>query len=341
MSDQSQGEGWWEASDGKWYPPPRPDVPATAPTATPTEPVTQPFDAPADPQAPPPYGPPTGPPLGSSVGSPPGGLPPTGGSPPAAQKSGIGRGPIIGIAAAVLVIIAAIAFFVSRGDGKSENVSASKTDQSDSSDQPDTDTSDTASSSKSSRSGSNKSSSSSSVAIPSGFKQLKNDTEGVSIAVPSDFKQIDPSAFADSSNESAFSAQNPDLAPFLASGNAFLEGSVLAATGATNGKPTVVVVAKSPQKFDPTDSAFTHSLKTELESAGAANLSVNNVSIPAGNALRVALSIDVNGEVTSGTVHEVLHFVTVGETTWGIIGASVGADASGLFDQMAKTFKAS
>jgi hypothetical protein len=239
----------------------------------------------------------------------------------------------------VLVIIAAIAFFVSRGDGKSENVSASKTDQSDSSDQSDTDTSDTTDSTKS-KSGSNRSTSSSSAAIPSGFKQLKNDTEGVTIAVPSDFKEIDPSSFADPSNESAFSAQNPDLAPFLASGNAFLEGSVLAATGATDGKPTVVVVAKSPQKFDPTDSAFARSLKTELQSAGADNLSISNVSLPAGDALRVALSIDVNGEVTSGVVHEVLYFVTIGDTTWGIIGASVGADASGLFDQVAKTFGA-
>ncbi len=31
MSDTSQGDGWWLASDGKWYPPPRPDLPARAP----------------------------------------------------------------------------------------------------------------------------------------------------------------------------------------------------------------------------------------------------------------------------------------------------------------------
>ena len=43
MSDTSQGEGWWLASDGKWYPPtaspapttpvPPPYVPASLPTA--------------------------------------------------------------------------------------------------------------------------------------------------------------------------------------------------------------------------------------------------------------------------------------------------------------------
>jgi len=35
MSDVSQGPGWWEASDGKWYPPeqsPAAQVPAAAPT---------------------------------------------------------------------------------------------------------------------------------------------------------------------------------------------------------------------------------------------------------------------------------------------------------------------
>jgi hypothetical protein len=40
MSDQSQGPGWWQASDGKWYPPeqappPTQPEPASLPTATP------------------------------------------------------------------------------------------------------------------------------------------------------------------------------------------------------------------------------------------------------------------------------------------------------------------
>jgi TM2 domain-containing membrane protein YozV len=36
MSDTSQGEGWWQASDGKWYPPEQ------AATATPAEPAEPP-----------------------------------------------------------------------------------------------------------------------------------------------------------------------------------------------------------------------------------------------------------------------------------------------------------
>ena len=33
MSDYSQGPGWWQASDGKWYPPQNPTAPAAAPAA--------------------------------------------------------------------------------------------------------------------------------------------------------------------------------------------------------------------------------------------------------------------------------------------------------------------
>lgn len=33
MSDVPQGDGWWQASDGKWYPPT--EVPAAAPVAAP------------------------------------------------------------------------------------------------------------------------------------------------------------------------------------------------------------------------------------------------------------------------------------------------------------------
>lgn len=66
MSDASQGEGWWIASDGKWYPPEsHPDAQAPAPPAyepphqqgyqAPPQPVYEPPPAPGyqPPQAPP------------------------------------------------------------------------------------------------------------------------------------------------------------------------------------------------------------------------------------------------------------------------------------------------
>lgn len=38
MSDQPQGTGWWQASDGKWYPPSQAPQPPTAPPPPPTGP---------------------------------------------------------------------------------------------------------------------------------------------------------------------------------------------------------------------------------------------------------------------------------------------------------------
>ena len=64
MSDTPQGPDWWQASDDKWYPPPRPEMPGTA-DAT----------AVAAPGAVTPGGPPTGPPLAPPTGPPSGGFP--------------------------------------------------------------------------------------------------------------------------------------------------------------------------------------------------------------------------------------------------------------------------
>ena len=76
MSDAPQGPDWWQASDDKWYPPPRPQMPGDVPAAA------------APGYAPPgavPGGPPFGPPPGGtpSGGYPQGGFPPGGPPPPA------------------------------------------------------------------------------------------------------------------------------------------------------------------------------------------------------------------------------------------------------------------
>jgi hypothetical protein len=122
VSDQSQGPGWWLASDGKWYPP----QPATPPAAeAPTEPV-QPVGPPT--QAMPPVGPPqqTMPPAGGPApygaypapgapGQPPG-MPPQG--PPPGQTPGGGGGKtglIIGLVVLVVLLLAGgLAFALTR-----------------------------------------------------------------------------------------------------------------------------------------------------------------------------------------------------------------------------------
>lgn len=79
MSDASQGEGWWIASDGKWYPPEsHPDTQQAAPPPSyepPSEPSYEPsgYQPPAEPALQQPYQqspgmppPPTQPPLGAT-----------------------------------------------------------------------------------------------------------------------------------------------------------------------------------------------------------------------------------------------------------------------------------
>ncbi len=96
MSDTSQGPGWWQASDGKWYPPEQ------APGAGPA--------------GPPPGGPPGGPPPGY-------GAPPAYGAPAGGPPGGVGVGDIVGygwkkfqehlgaIIVAVLVYVVVVGLF--------------------------------------------------------------------------------------------------------------------------------------------------------------------------------------------------------------------------------------
>lgn len=54
MSDFSQGPGWWQASDGKWYPPQQAASPTAGPwgSAPPAAGYAQPYGTPAYPTAP-------------------------------------------------------------------------------------------------------------------------------------------------------------------------------------------------------------------------------------------------------------------------------------------------
>ena len=144
MSDANQGPGWWQASDGKWYPPEQhPDyqsptqpvetqpvetqpVESVAPTAAvPTEPPTMPVGTqPVEPtQAMAPVPPPPAPPVVTR----PVGPPPPGG----------GRGKVIAIVAvlAAIAVVAAL-LLLNRDSDDGAKVAASDTssDQTDSTD---------------------------------------------------------------------------------------------------------------------------------------------------------------------------------------------------------------
>ena len=126
MSDTPQGPDWWQASDDKWYPPPRPAMPGDA-----DAPVVAPPGMP--PPGAPPSGPPTGPPLGPPMGPPGGGFPagpaprgfppgaapsPYDGTPPGTRPpGGQNRTPLfIAIGLVVAAAVAGLIFVLSSGD---------------------------------------------------------------------------------------------------------------------------------------------------------------------------------------------------------------------------------
>lgn len=128
MSDAPQGPGWWQASDDKWYPPPRPEMPGEQAAASPiagtpsggyeqAPPPTTPYGAPV---AGPP-GTPSGPGMPGAPGAPYGSQPsPYGGVPPITPPPGAGqnRTPLfvaLGVLAAV-VFVGIIIIATSGGD---------------------------------------------------------------------------------------------------------------------------------------------------------------------------------------------------------------------------------
>ena len=120
MSEQSQGPGWWKASDGKWYPPEQ--APPSTPPAT--QPISsQPTVYPGAPSSgPPPSGPPGGPPAGPPGGPPAG--PPTGPSapPPPGPPGGAAASntpKIVAVVVALALIGGGAAFALTRGGGSS------------------------------------------------------------------------------------------------------------------------------------------------------------------------------------------------------------------------------
>jgi hypothetical protein len=137
MSDTSQGEGWWQASDGKWYAPEQ--HPDYQPPAQPTQPTPPTQAMPMPPTQAMPMPPPGAPP-GTPGGPPPGAPGTTGGSSNAKW--------IIGGAVALVIIVIA-AFLLLRDNGSKNNVSAAS-DTSQSSDKSDTSSSSSKSTSSSS-----------------------------------------------------------------------------------------------------------------------------------------------------------------------------------------------
>jgi hypothetical protein len=136
MSDTPQGPDWWQASDDKWYPPPRPEMPGDPATvAAPSGGMTAPNGPPLGPPMAPPGGFPPGP-GGAYSGGPSGGFPPAApagsyGVPsgPQAPGSGQNKAPLyVAIGAVAVALIVIIAVVVSSG-GDDDDPTTSPTTQ--------------------------------------------------------------------------------------------------------------------------------------------------------------------------------------------------------------------
>lgn len=225
MSDFSQGEGWWQASDGKWYPP------ETAPPG---------FAAPA----------------------------PVPMAAPTTAKSGLGTGPIVAIVVAVVLIIGAIAFFATRGDGDKKNVAATESSTS----------SDSSSSSSSRSSSSSKSSSSSSsgapdVVAPAGFTVFSNDQDAFALAVPSTLEIADLSSGDPDQAIAEATAKNPAFASFAEQIRNVMNnrGKMFAVDLSGDGFADNLTVIEAPA-FDTTSATGKASLQSQIESFGGSNV---------------------------------------------------------------------
>ena len=124
MSDASQGPGWWQASDGKWYAPELhpdytpPDEPAVPDATTPIAPMG---GEPTTPISTPPAGPPTAAfPTVPPAGGPPAEPPPGAGVPPSGGGGG-GSMKWVALVIVVLLVAGGIAFAATRSSGGSKD----------------------------------------------------------------------------------------------------------------------------------------------------------------------------------------------------------------------------
>lgn len=139
MSDTPQGPDWWQASDDKWYPPPRPEMPGDpAPVGAPASGMAAPAGPPTGPPLAPPGGYPPGPGSGGypPAGGPSGGFPPAGppgpyGPPsgPQAPGSGQNKTPLYIAIGAVAVALLVILFVALSGGDDDDDPSTAPTTQ--------------------------------------------------------------------------------------------------------------------------------------------------------------------------------------------------------------------
>jgi hypothetical protein len=295
MTEQSQGPGWWQASDGKWYPP------ESAPVAAPTAPL---------PATPLPAAPPTG------------GPPATGGPP----KGGLGRGPLLGIIGAVIVLIAAVLFFVTKDD-KKQNASTTKSTQSSDS------ATDTSTTKKPKSTTSTTKADPLAIQAPKGFVPFRSDADGFAIALPERMRVFDLTTQTLDQIKAALGSDNPQLSAVFDQAKNLLAqgGKLLAIDAAAAGQGTPVDsinIIRTPGATDPTTKSFSDAIVKQLEGIGATEVAATPLSVPAGKAVQVAFTLAINlPDGSSASIHGKEGVVQAAGALW-VITYAAGANAS-------------
>jgi len=299
MSDQAQGPGWWQASDGKWYPP---QDPVAAP------PPTMPVAA-----GPLPAGP-----------TPAGGPPPSGG--------GLGQGAIIGIVVAAILVIGAVVFFATKSDDKKAKASTTESEQSSDSDSDSSSSSRTTTTKKSKETTTTLDSDPLDIDVKDGFVPFKSESDGFAVAVPQRMKVFDLSNETLDQIKEALGADNPELSNvFDQAGTLIAQGGKLFAVDSAavgQGKPADTLnILRTPGAIDPTTKQFSDSIVSQLEGIGATGVTVNPLDVPAGDAVEVAFTLALNLPDGSATeIHGHEGVVRAAGALW-VITHAAGPDA--------------
>jgi hypothetical protein len=292
MADEPQGPGWWQASDGKWYPP---ELHPSAQQALPAEPaapvdptVAQPAEAvpPVDPTVAQPAEPAAvDPTLAQPVGAPIGGEPPFAGAPPAwappaepPSSGGSRRGPLIAVAIIVLLAAAAAAvYFATKDDDtKTATVATESSDNTDSSSSTKSSSKSSSSKSSSSKSSSSKGSSASGIAATG--PTIEAPKAGVTLTLPDGWVGVSTEDGVDGAGAKMF-PDDPDLASAVES-----RMSVL---------PRAVVVFGVEEKSLRAGSNFTPNLNI-----------LADPSVPSSYSLEEAGKAEARGIASLGTVKD-------------------------------------
>ncbi|CAN5621722.1 hypothetical protein BH20ACT2_BH20ACT2_08090 [soil metagenome] len=311
MSEQSQGPGWWQASDGRWYPP------ELAPPGyvEPTQPHPRPTDF-APYQA-----------VHLPDGAP-------GGPPPGGSREGAGRNKVLGVLGALVVLIALIVgAVVLLGDDDEEATDDSSTTSEPSTDDPVV-----------TEPGEGELEA---PEVPEGFRLVEGSDGDWAVGIPEGWQDADLASEDLDAIQNSLGANNPQLSEQIEASKAVLEDSgvlfALAppdpATGVSSDNLNIIRLPFTGGGELPP--GLEVQTRSQLETIGVQDATFETVELRAGEALRGDYILPVNAP--DGSViylRTVRFFLAAPESAWVLSFSSTDGDSEELVTAVADSFRA-